>query len=898
MNGSLLDKNDCNERYPRFTARSFRCFSLFLAAMMAFLGLGGTAAYGASGSTYTAKLTETFENCQETVNYSSSLEGTGISYIGPVSSLRIEGNAGSISGGRSLRIASCDLRYWGLNIEDKQFSVGFSVKIGRNYEGELKFCVSTQDPETGTESLGGMLFHIKNGPDGNTFLRGSDDSELFELKKDTVYKITAEITRGKNECTVTVNGETLPLTFRFRSAFYCITGLRIFAPEPQIIQYSGPSDDPSQTAAAGASEETRTDSPDGPETTYSPDQGGAVSVPFVPNDNNTILIDDIDIGTMGRVYPQKYSVQTPGKMPKNDTESSPDPDKVRVFINGKEIDMSKTYETESTIYISAEQFLKGISVNYSYDKNEKKLTITDGKLKVYAHVPGDEIEINGKTVSLLYQVRTIDDVIMITPNFISEVFNAKVWWDKASKLLVITSGSQKNDGFLRLIGGKLYMNGEPYYEISFNKFDLFYQIWADYAEDRAYPSEEFRKTAAEAALKQLRENGFRSIRVFCHADIPELMYDAVVKGKFYQAVDDMIALCKKYGIKVVVSLGLISDNFVAKQRIDGYGLVNKDESVPDLVASAGSESRKIVANYLREFVERYKSENTILMYEISNEGNLDADVGNTVEKVCYSLGQLADFYTFCANTIHSVDSKRVVTGGDAVLRNAQYNLYRSTMAGSLKDDWTTDTEEERLYVLTLLNGGIDAVSTHTYGLGDPKADIAFDKDGVKTYYGFDFLVKEAAGLGKPLYNGETNVYKKPGDSGYADSVRKYLNSIIDAGVQLTHWWTFRSDRQGFDDDESWRNDSGEVFEAIKAANAAIREKYVVNGVADENTYEAGWREDEEIIDPDKIVSGIQPSKETSRFQAILWAAIIGGSMVLLCGLAVLFFRLRIKHGNR
>ena len=189
---------------------------------------------------------------------------------------------------------------------------------------------------------------------------------------------------------------------------------------------------------------------------------------------------------------------------------------------------------------------------------------------------------------------------MISPNFINEVFNAKVWWDAGSRILAVTSGTRKSDGILRVVGDKLFMNGEPYYEISFNKFDLFYQLWASSVYDSSYPTEEYQAAAAEAALSQLKDCGFNSIRVFCSADIPDLMYDAVVMGKYFETMDQMFDLCDKYGIKAVVCLNLISDNFVVKENVQGYGLVDKEESVLDLVAYPDSESRaQVVASLNR-----------------------------------------------------------------------------------------------------------------------------------------------------------------------------------------------------------------------------------------------------------------------------------------------------------
>ena len=876
----------------------------------------------ASSDGYTVRLFEDFEKSTAGSDYVNHIDNTGIDYFGPDSEIFTEGSVGSITGNRSLRLFNCDLRWQGMNIEDLSFRTGFSVKVGRNFSNEMRFIISTQDSATSAESAGGTLLIIRNGRGGNTFLYGADNTQLFELKKDTVYRISVEITRGKNECRLSVNGESAGHAFKFRSAVYCITGMRVFipkketAPEPTaspatpdtsrdpseatLVSSAGPESTAYQTATPyiDASTNIAGGSPSlAPEATEAPSADIGNSEMVVPSDDNTLLIDDLFISTKGREYPQTYSIQAPGKLPELEVNSDLPSKRVRVYVNAKEIDMSKAYVTDNTVYISAEQFLKGISMDYSYDKNERMLRISDNKVSVAARVPGNDITVNGQTVTLAYPVRTIDDVIMISPNFINEVFNAKVWWDREARMLVVTSGSQKSDDILRLVGDRLYMNGEPYYEISFNKYDLFTQLWAAYSNDPNYPSAEYRDAAAEAALKQLHDNGFKSVRVFCCADVPDLMYDAVVKGKYYETMDKMFDLCDKYDIKVVVCLGLISDNFVVKQKVDGYGLVNKSESRLDLVAYAESESRTVLAQYIKEFVDRYRSRKTVLMYEITNEGNLDADVGNTTRNVTFSLGQLADFYKFCADTIRSVDAQRVVTGGDSVLRNAQYNLFAGTMAGRSTDDWTTDTPEERLYALTLLNYGIDVISAHTYKLGSSDSGIFYESNGKRDYYGFEWLMEEAAKLGKPLYNGESQVLISAAGNDYAKDASEYLDALIEAGVQITHWWTFRSDKAGSDDGSGWSNDSGEIFEVIKEANRKLNAKYVVNGVGAENTFSAGWKEEDEIIDPEKIISGVQASKETSSFEAIKWTLIMALSLTVICGGIVFLFRRRMKKGN-
>lgn len=856
-------------------------------------------AFTAEQDEYTELFLEDFENTEPGTGYGSAVSGSGISYIGSDSMVLVEGSSGSITGMRSLRLYSCDLRWRDLSVEELYFRIGFSVKVGADFDNTFIFDVSTQDPETAPDGLKGTLFTIGNESDANTFLYGADGTRLFNLKKDTVYRISAEMKRGSNECTVYINGEKQARTFKFQSEFFSITGLRLFMAPPKDVDET-PATPESTLLTPPTTGPSLTGEPAFTELEPLTPEPSATAIPTEkpekkPTNTTTLLIDDIYIGGKGRNYPQPYSVQVPGDMPAVKLDEVPRK-QVRVFVNTVEIDMSKTYITENTVYISAEQFLKSISVDYLYDKNERNLHIYNDKIDFSVHVPGDEITVNGTSVKLKYPVRMIDEVIMISPNFINEVFNAKVWWDKDSQMLVITSGKQKDDNILRIVGDRLYMNGEPYYEISFNKYDLFYQLWAAHSGDRQFPSEEFRQSAAEAALSQLHDCGFRSIRVFCSSDVPELMYDTVERGYYFETMDKMFDLCDKYGIKVVVCLNLISDNFVVKQRVPGSGLVNTDETVLDLVADPKCESRTILQKYISEFVERYKNRDTVLMYEIVNEGNLHADVGHTVKEVCYSLIQLAEFYSFCAREIKKYDGNRIVSGGDSALRSAQWHLLGSTMEGKA-DDWTADTKEEHLYALSLLNEGVDLVSIHAYSLGSAQSDTYYTENEKKTYYSFKDARADASRLGKPLYNGEASIMLDADRADYADAVRSYLNKIVDAGVQLTHWWTFRSDRQGFNDGEGWRNDSGEVLEAIIAADRSLTEKYRVNGVGSENTDHIWNDTDYDVFDPAGVISGATASKETKVRDALTISLILAGAVLVLCVGVVFIFRRRISRSK-
>ncbi|MBR5124659.1 MAG: cellulase family glycosylhydrolase, partial [Clostridia bacterium] len=281
---------------------------------------------------------------------------------------------------------------------------------------------------------------------------------------------------------------------------------------------------------------------------------------------------------------------------------------------------------------------------------------------------------------------------------IATLMDGKVWWDEAEEMVVFTLGERKSDGILRNINGRFYMNGQPYYEISFNKFDIAAQILINYFPDnfRDFNIGEDQRANAELALKELSDNGFTSIRFFSYVDSYEMIHDPVESEKYWAGLDELYDLCDKYGIKVVPSLSLGSSVMTACEHVEGLGYVSVGEDSIDLITNPDSKSRAFQKAYIESYVNRYKDRDTVLMWEINNEMNLEMDIGGTTGKLTYSAYQLSAFYAWCTSVINECDPDRMVVSGDSVQRNANYHLLAGVMAGREASDWTTDTYGQRL----------------------------------------------------------------------------------------------------------------------------------------------------------------------------------------------------------
>ena len=70
------------------------------------------------------------------------------------------------------------------------------------------------------------------------------------------------------------------------------------------------------------------------------------------------------------------------------------------------------------------------------------------------------------------------------------------------------------DDVLSLREGRFYLDGQPFAEISFNKFDLFWQLYDQLAAGKALNRANPMLLAQDRALRELHQMGFRTIGIF------------------------------------------------------------------------------------------------------------------------------------------------------------------------------------------------------------------------------------------------------------------------------------------------------------------------------------------------------------------------------------------------
>lgn len=372
-------------------------------------------------------------------------------------------------------------------------------------------------------------------------------------------------------------------------------------------------------------------------------------------------------------------------------------------------------------------------------------------------------------------------------------------------------GSLTRDDVLSTKGGRYYLDHKQFAEISFNKFDLFWELHDELVHGKALNDANPMVKAQEKALRDLREMGFRSIRIFAlpwGPAGPACYADPARRKTFYAALDKTLELCDRYDIRVVWSLGAVT--FTEAVCAEGKEPVPGQEHTRELVADPESRSRKLLYRYIDETVARYKNRKAVMMWEISNEVTLLADIGDAQRiyngERMPTLKQVAGFFDDVAKRIKAVDPLRLVCSGGSNMRGCQWNLYQNL-------GWRPDTlgEQYKCYEMLYKNSAVDVVDIHCYPNNKP-GQVIRRADGKETLLLNKDYMWIAEGIGKPLMIGELGLAAIPktdktiwGETpdyfeSFADTkaarpwVEKTLNAVVEAGIPLTYWWSYQSDR--------------------------------------------------------------------------------------------------------
>lgn len=406
-------------------------------------------------------------------------------------------------------------------------------------------------------------------------------------------------------------------------------------------------------------------------------------------------------------------------------------------------------------------------------------------------------------------------MIVDVPETLSIVLSILVFFSLTAPRVVASEPRHtwiSKDDVLTWRDGRFYLGGKPYAEISFNKFDLFWQLWDEVRAGNELNESNPKYAAQESALREFRDLGLQTIRIFAlpwaRVGFDEVFEDAESRELiFHKAMDAVLDLCDKYGIKVIYCLGC--GDFADRYLIDGKWVLG-DEHKRELVADPHSKSRARLYTYLDDVIGRYRDRKTIAMWEITNELTLDADIlpeNRTYEgQRMPTLKDVAGFFDDVTKKIKSIDGLRMVNSGGSNLRESAWNLYNNK-------GWTTDSlqEHQKAFDLLYANNAIDVIDIHYYQVWNNGYLLKSEKGGkvVLNIKGYMDIAKK---IGKPLIVGEyaalpalkseTNVWKAATDyfESYDDSsalkwVKKALDDVVEADAPLVYWWSYQSDRE-------------------------------------------------------------------------------------------------------
>src|SRR5579862_8917284 len=171
---------------------------------------------------------------------------------------------------------------------------------------------------------------------------------------------------------------------------------------------------------------------------------------------------------------------------------------------------------------------------------------------------------------------------------------------------------------LSIRDGRFFLDGKPFAEISFNKFDLFWQLYDQAVAGKQLDSGNALVQAQDKALRNLHQLGFKTIRMFAlpwGPEGPASYADPVKRKNLYAALDKTLELCDANNIRVVWSLG--AGSFTDTKLDHQKGWVFGEEQQRELVSNPESRGRKLLYGYIDETITRYRNRKAVLMWEIS-----------------------------------------------------------------------------------------------------------------------------------------------------------------------------------------------------------------------------------------------------------------------------------------
>ena len=399
----------------------------------------------------------------------------------------------------------------------------------------------------------------------------------------------------------------------------------------------------------------------------------------------------------------------------------------------------------------------------------------------------------------------------------------------------------KND-VLSIQNNKFMLDGKPFAEISFNKFDLFWSLWQEAMAGKELNDYNPMVQRQQKALSDLSKAGFKTIRFFGMVHESQFKWfksvyiDDVKSEKiYYQALDKAIELLERNNLRAVFSLGC-----------SAFADEEAGEHLRELVTNPKSVSRKLLNDNIDDIVSRYKNSKAILMWEVTNELTLFWDVQpGTLEsngKRRPTMEASIQFYKDVIARIKKKDPLRLVNSGGSMLRESAYNL-------NVNKKWGVDTYPQHVDIFRKMHENtFELIDIHYYTNPNPGYYLKDETTGKEFVLNLPVYLKIAETLKLPLYVGEYGALPKPAkDKVYWGDGREWFLTLgkdepdavkyvqraadmaVESGVTFMHWWCYQSDRI-VDQKDPLRMDldidrTPKLFQIVVDANKRLKEKH-------------------------------------------------------------------------
>ncbi|MEN8194002.1 MAG: Ig-like domain-containing protein [Bacteroidota bacterium] len=327
-------------------------------------------------------------------------------------------------------------------------------------------------------------------------------------------------------------------------------------------------------------------------------------------------------------------------------------------------------------------------------------------------------------------------------------------------------------------------------------------------------------SAAEIGAKYFRTmvSGFYSMSLNVWENDPDF---------YWKAMDEFIDELQANDIKLIPSMAWNLFQF------PDYCA----ESITDFVTVPNSASYIKYKQFISDFVTRYKDSNVILFYEIGNEYNLHADLKHNTHPFTgqpysgqFTTYQLADFQKRTADYIRSLDSKGMVSSGNALPRTAAYHLMLQPQFSPLDADWTPDNVDQFKEYIGILEEGVDIISGHMYNSdydGNRRFGIT-DKNSAEL---LSYLEQASAEAGKLLFMGEFGDYDPMiQQDTTAQFTQNMFNKIVELNIPFSAPWIwdfYQYNTYEFTPFQIEQGFTDLIIEKYKEANVALGNDPVV-----------------------------------------------------------------------